>query len=54
LRVQATNSAATLEVTTDGAGIVSHAGVALLRELAARLELTRAWLAPARRLASAP
>jgi hypothetical protein len=42
LRVQATNSAATLEVTTDGAGIVSHAGVALLRELADRLELTRA------------
>jgi hypothetical protein len=42
LWVQATNSAATLEVTTDGAGIVSHAGVALLRELADRLELTRA------------
>lgn len=42
MRVQATNSAARFDITTDGGGIVSHAGVALLRELADRLELTRA------------
>jgi hypothetical protein len=42
LRVQATNSLARFEVTTDGAGVVSHAGAALLRELADRLGLTKA------------
>jgi hypothetical protein len=51
LRVQATNSPASFEVTTDGAGVVGHAGAALLRELADRLELTDAlaWRAPAGR-----
>ncbi len=42
LRVQATNWASSFEVTTDGAGVVGHAGAALLRELADRLGLTRA------------
>jgi hypothetical protein len=42
LRVQATNSPGSFEVTTDGAGVVGHAGAALLRELADRLGLTRA------------
>jgi hypothetical protein len=42
LRVQATNSPGRFEVTTDGAGVVGHAGAALLRELADRLGLTRA------------
>ena len=42
MRVQATNSSSRVEVTTDGAGIVGHAGAALLRELADRLGLTRA------------
>jgi hypothetical protein len=42
LRVQATNSPHGFEVTTDGAGVVGHAGAALLRELADRLGLTRA------------
>jgi hypothetical protein len=42
LRVQATNSASSFEVTTDGTGVVGHAGAALLRELADRLGLTRA------------
>jgi hypothetical protein len=42
LRVQATNSPSRLEVTTDGTGVVGHAGAALLRELADRLGLTRA------------
>jgi Transposase DDE domain group 1 len=42
LRVQATNSSSRFEVTTDGAGVVSHAGAALLRELADRVGLTRA------------
>jgi Transposase DDE domain group 1 len=42
LRVQATNSTSRFEVTTDGAGVVGHAGAALLRELADRLGLTRA------------
>jgi hypothetical protein len=40
LRVQATNSPHGFEVTTDGAGMVGHAGAALLRELADRLGLT--------------
>ena len=40
--VQATNSPSRFEVTTDGAGVVGHAGAALLRELADRLELTGA------------
>jgi hypothetical protein len=40
--VQATNSASSFEVTTDGTGVVGHAGAALLRELADRLGLTRA------------
>jgi hypothetical protein len=42
LRVQATNSPSRVEVTTDGAGVVGHAGAALLRELADRLGLTKA------------
>jgi hypothetical protein len=42
LRVQATNSPGSFEVTTDGAGVVGHAGAALLGELADRLGLTRA------------
>jgi len=51
LRVQATNSRVGFEVTTDGVGMVGHAGAALLRELADRLELTGAlaWRAPAGR-----
>jgi hypothetical protein len=49
LRVQATNSWSRVEVTTDGAGVVGHAGAALLRELADRLELTSmlGWRVPA-------
>src|SRR5215203_7320778 len=43
LRVQATKSASSVEVTTDGTGVVGHAGAALLRELADRVELTRAF-----------
>jgi Transposase DDE domain group 1 len=48
LRVQATNSPSSFEVTTDGAGVVGHAGAALLRELADRLGLTAAlgWRGP--------
>jgi hypothetical protein len=48
LRVQATNTSSNFEVTTDGAGVVGHAGAALLRELADRLELTAAlgWQQP--------
>jgi hypothetical protein len=48
LRVQATNSPGSFEVTTDGAGVVGHAGAALLRELADRLGLTWAlgWRQP--------
>ena len=42
LRVQATNSWSSFEVTTDGVGVVGHAGAALLRELADRLGLTTA------------
>jgi Transposase DDE domain group 1 len=42
LRVQATNSPSRFEVTTDGTGVVGHAGAAVLRELADRLGLTRA------------
>jgi Transposase DDE domain group 1 len=42
LRVQATNSASSFEVTTDATGVVGHAGAALLRELADRLGLTAA------------
>jgi hypothetical protein len=42
LRVQAINSRAGLQVTTDGVGVVGHAGAALLRELADRVELTGA------------
>jgi hypothetical protein len=42
LWVQATNSPSSFEVTTDGAGVVGHAGAALLGELADRLELTAA------------
>jgi hypothetical protein len=48
LRVQATNSPSGFEVTTDGVGVVGHAGAALLRELADRLGLTGAlgWRGP--------
>jgi hypothetical protein len=51
LRVQATKSASSVEVTTDGTGVVGHAGAALLRELADRVELTRAfgWREPGER-----
>jgi Transposase DDE domain group 1 len=48
LRVQATNSPSSFEVTTDGTGVVGHAGAALLRELADRVGLTAAlgWRGP--------
>jgi hypothetical protein len=48
LRVQATNWPGSFEVTTDGSGVVGHAGAALLRELADRVGLTRAlgWRSP--------
>jgi hypothetical protein len=51
LRVQATNCASRVEVTTDGTGVVSHAGAALLRGLADRVGLTKAlgWRAAAAR-----
>jgi hypothetical protein len=51
LRVQATKSRPGFEVATDGAGVVGHAGAALLVELADRLGLTSAlgWRAPDRR-----
>src|SRR5215213_6740103 len=51
VRVQATKSASSVEVTTDGTGVVGHAGAALLRELADRVELTRAfgWRGPGER-----
>jgi hypothetical protein len=42
LRVQATNLSSGFEVTSDGTGVVGHAGAALLRELADRVGLTRA------------
>jgi hypothetical protein len=42
LGVQATNSPVSFEVTTDGTGVVGHAGAALLSELADRLGLTAA------------
>jgi hypothetical protein len=42
LRVQATKSPSSVEVTTDGTGVVGHAGAALLRELADRVGLTGA------------
>jgi hypothetical protein len=42
LLVQATNSPGRFEVTTDGVGVVGHAGAALLRELADRVGLTGA------------
>jgi Transposase DDE domain group 1 len=42
LRVQATNSRPRFEVTCDGDGVASHAGAALLAELADRLGLTAA------------
>jgi len=50
LRVQATKSASSVEVT-DGTGVVGHAGAALLRELADRVELTSAfgWREPGER-----
>jgi hypothetical protein len=49
LRVEAIKSRVGFEVTTDGVGVVGHAGAALLRELADRLELTGAlaWRVPA-------
>jgi hypothetical protein len=51
LRVQATNCASSFEVTTDGTGVVGHAGAALLGELADRVGLTKAlgWRAAAAR-----
>jgi hypothetical protein len=52
LGVQAPNWASRVEVTTDGIGVVGHAGAALLRELADRVGLTRT-LAGARRAAIA-
>jgi hypothetical protein len=51
LRVQATNSSSRVDVTTDGTGVVGHAGAALLVELADRLGLTSAlgWRVPGSR-----
>jgi hypothetical protein len=51
LRVQATSPRPAFEVTTDGTGVVGHAGASLLRELADRLGLTGAlgWRVPGRR-----
>jgi hypothetical protein len=40
LRVQATKSRSSFEVTTDATGVVGHTGASLLRELADRLGLT--------------
>ncbi|MFL6225283.1 MAG: IS1380 family transposase [Actinomycetes bacterium] len=40
--MQASNWASSFEVTTDGTGVVGHAGAALLRELADRVGLTSA------------
>ena len=40
--MQATNCTSRVEVTTDGTGVVGHAGAALLRKLADRLGLTGA------------
>jgi Transposase DDE domain group 1 len=42
LRVQANNWPSNFEVSTDGVGVVGHAGAALLRELADRVGLTAA------------
>jgi hypothetical protein len=42
LRVQATNSPCNFEVTTEGTGVVGHAGAALLQELADRVGPTGA------------
>jgi hypothetical protein len=42
LGVQATSAPSSFEVTTDGTGVVGHAGAALLGELADRLGLTAA------------
>jgi hypothetical protein len=42
LRVQATNSQAGFEVTTDGVGVLGHAGAGSLRELVDRLGLPSA------------
>jgi hypothetical protein len=42
LRVQATKSPSSFEVTTDATGVVGHAGAVLLGELADRVGLTRA------------
>jgi hypothetical protein len=41
LRVQATNSRSEFEVTTDGVGVVGHAGAALLRSRP--VFLVRSW-----------
>jgi len=41
--VQATNSWSSFEVTTDGVGVVGHAGAALLRELAPVASTPTAW-----------
>jgi hypothetical protein len=51
LGVQATNWASRVEVTTDGTGVVGHAGAALLGELADRVGLTTAlgWRGPGAR-----
>jgi hypothetical protein len=48
LRVQATNTSPGFEVTTNGTGVVGHAGAALLRELADWVGLTGAlgWRQP--------
>jgi Transposase DDE domain group 1 len=42
LRVQATKSSSSFEVTTDATRVLDHAGAALLRELTDRLGLTKA------------
>jgi len=41
--VNSTTARPQVEMTADGAGIVSHAGAALLRELADSLGLTAVW-----------
>jgi hypothetical protein len=42
LKVMRDGRAVTVEVTSDGAGLVSHAGTALLGRVAAKVGLTRA------------
>ena len=52
--MQATKTSSSFEVTTDGVGVVGHAGAALLRELADRVGPIWAlgWQRPGGRLGS--